>query len=183
MLSISQTLDRDWGRLCELANLTPQKRRFRHGFSPRFAPVTLIRLAQYLHQNAWPRLAKIPSLVNFVAFGIEVPPRLPIGPGLVIMHTQGTVLGANSIGENFTVYHQVTLGAKDMDFSYTPTKRPTIGSNVTVSVGAKILGGITLEDGCVIGANAVVLKDVPAGLIAVGIPARNINKKSELSEV
>jgi serine O-acetyltransferase len=94
------------------------------------------------------------------------------------MHTQGTVLGANSIGDNFTVYHQVTLGAKSMDFIYTPTKRPTVGNNVTVSVGAKVLGGIELGDGCVVGANAVVLKDVPAGFIAIGIPARNMDKKS-----
>lgn len=92
------------------------------------------------------------------------------------MHTQGTVLGAASIGKNFTVYHQVTLGAIEMDFNYTPFLRPTIKDNVVVGVGAKVLGGLTLGNDCVIGANAVVLHDVPEGFTAVGVPARNIPK-------
>lgn len=177
---LSDFLDADWERLTFLSNTSQRPRRLRDSLSPRFAPVVLIRIAQFLYAAGWCRLAKLPALVNFVVFGIEVPPRLTIGSGLVVMHTQGTVLGANSIGNNFTVYHQVTLGAKGMDFKYTLTQRPSVGNNVTVSVGAKVLGGITLEDGCVVAASAVVLKDVPAGFTAIGIPARNIGKKSKI---
>jgi serine O-acetyltransferase len=172
MISTSNLLDKDWERLCELANKSPRKRRVQNLLSPRFLPVVLIRISHKLHNCGWRLLAKIPALINFTVFGIEVPPRLQIGPGLVIMHTYGTVLGARLIGANFTVYHQVTLGAKDIDFDYNPSKRPTIESNVIVCVGAKVLGGVTIGDDCIVGANAVVLQDVPPRSTAVGVPAR-----------
>lgn len=173
MRRLSKFLDSDWVRLNSLAGFPPGKRNFLHSFSPRFAPVVLIRTAQCLHRAGWHRLAKIPALLNFVLFGIEVPPRIPIGPGLVLMHTQGTVLGAASIGENVTIYHQVTIGAVEMDFAYTPILRPVVGDDVVIGVGAKVLGALTLGDGCVIGANAVVVKDVPTRHVAMGIPAKN----------
>lgn len=176
---LSQLLDADWARLNTLAGAPPQQRRLLDSFSPRFAPVALVRTAQSLHASGWPRLAKFPALVNFVLFGIEVPPRIPIGPGLVLMHTQGTVLGAATIGANVTLYHQVTLGAVEMDFSYTPSLRPIVGDGVIIGVGAKVLGGLTLGHDSMVGANAVVLKNVPPGHVAVGIPAENLAPKSE----
>jgi serine O-acetyltransferase len=178
MSRLSDLLDADWARLGELSGAPPRPRRMRHAFSPRFAPVALIRAAQCLQMSGWARLAKLPALANFVLFGIEVPPRLPIGPGLVLMHTQGTVLGAAAIGANVTLYQQVTLGAKDMDFAYTLSLRPTVEEGVIVSAGAKVLGGLTLGQGCVVGANAVVLEDVPPGHVAVGIPARHLPPRS-----
>jgi len=174
MSRLSSILDADWARLAHLSGAALRRRRFRHAFSPRFAPVTLIRLAHVLHAAGWSRLAKLPALANFVVFGIEVPPRLEIGPGLVLMHTQGTVLGAARIGANVTLYQQVTLGAKVMDFAYTPALRPVVEDEVVVSAGAKVLGGLTLASRSVVGANAVVLEDVPADHLAVGVPARNI---------
>ena len=179
MSRLSDLLDSDWARLNSLAAATLRQRRPHHAFSPRFAPVTLVRTAQCLHATGWQRLAKLPALVNFVLFGIEVPPRIPIGPGLVLMHTHGTVLGAASIGANVTLYHQVTLGAVEMDFAYTPTLRPIVGDGVIIGVGAKVLGGLTLGHGSVVGANAVVLKNVPPGYVAIGIPAKNLPPKSE----
>jgi serine O-acetyltransferase len=164
-----------------LAGFAMRQRRAHHAFSPRFAPVTLVRTAQCLHATGWQRLAKLPALVNFVLFGIEVPPRIPIGPGLVLMHTQGTVLGAASIGANVTLYHQVTLGAVEMDFAYTAMLRPIIGDGVVIGVGAKVLGGLTLGNGSVVGANAVVIKNVPPGYVAIGVPARNLSPKGERS--
>lgn len=178
MSRLSDLLDADWARLGTLSGATPRPRRLRHAFSPRFAPVALIRAAQCLQAAGWPRLAKIPALTNFVLFGIEVPPRLPIGPGLVLMHTHGTVLGAANIGANVTLYQQVTLGARDMDFAYTLALRPTVEDGVIVSAGAKVLGGLTLGRECVVGANAVVLGDVPPGHVAVGVPARHLAPKS-----
>lgn len=175
--SLSSLLDKDWARLNELAG-TPQKQRnLLNTFSYRFAPVTILRLAHHLHSAGWINFAKLPAFVNFVLFGIEVPPRLHIGPGLVLTHTQGTVLGAASIGKNVTIYQQVTLGAKDMDFAYTCSLRPVVEDGVIVSSGSKVLGNIVLGQGCVVGANAVVLSSVPPGYKAVGIPARNLPPK------
>lgn len=178
MSQLSEFLDADWARLKALSNATQQPRRLRNIFSPRFAPVVLVRVAQCLHASGWLRLAKLPALVNFVFFGIEVPPRIRIGPGLVLMHTQGTVLGAASIGQNVTIYHQVTLGAVNMDFTYRASLRPIVSDEVIIGVGAKVLGGLTLGKGSVIGANAVVLSNVPSGHIAVGIPAKNLLPKT-----
>jgi len=173
MRRLLELLDADWARLSALAGSPARPRRFLHSFSSRFAPVVFIRLAQCLHSAGWSRLAKLSALFNFVLFGIEVPPRMPIGPGLVLMHTQGTVLGASSIGSDVTIYHQVTLGARYLDFAYLLSQRPVIEDNVVISAGAKVLGGLTLGRGCVVGANAVVLKDVPPEYLAVGVPARN----------
>ena len=179
MSRLSDLLDADWARLAVLSNISPSSRCVWHAFSPRFAPVVLIRLANFFHHQGWPHFAKLPSLLNFIFFGIEVPPRISIGPGLVLMHTQGTVIGAACIGENVTIYHQVTLGAVVMDFAYTPALRPQVGDGVVIGVGAKVLGGITLGIGSVIGANAVVLKNVPAGHTAIGVPAKFLAPKSD----
>jgi serine O-acetyltransferase len=176
---LSDLLDADWARLAALSNTRPRPRGLRHALSPRFAPVVLIRIAQCLYATGWSRLAKLPALVNFVLFGIEVPPRISIGTGLVLMHTQGTVLGAASIGKNVTIYHQVTLGAVAMDFAYTPSLRPIVGDGVVIGVGAKVLGGLTLGYSSVVGANAVVLKNVLPGHVAIGIPAKILPPKSE----
>ena len=126
-------------------------------------------------------LCEVACIGQLVLFGLEVPPRLPIGPGLVLTHTQGTVLGAASIGTNVTLYQQVTLGARGMDFAYTLSLRPVLEDGVVVSAGAKVLGGLVLGQGCVVGANAVVLSDVPPGYVAMGVPARNFPPKNERS--
>jgi serine O-acetyltransferase len=165
-------LDADWARLCSLIGTPDIPRRWTHHFGPRFAPVALVRYAQIAHARGYRRIAKVFSLVNFMLFNLEVPARLAIGPGLVIPHPQGTVLGASKIGINATIFHQVTLGGKVADFEYDAEKRPCVGDNVILSVGAKILGPVQLGDGCVIGANAVVLDDVPPGAMAVGVPAK-----------
>jgi serine O-acetyltransferase len=174
MPSIGSYLDADWSRLQALAERPPSRRRLGSHFSPRFAPVSLIRLAHALYSRRWTRCSRFAALVNFVVFGIEVPPRLEIGPGLVIMHTQGTVLGAASIGANVTIYQQVTLGARTADFAYTASLRPVVEDGVTITAGAKVLGALTLGRGSLVGANAVVLRDVPPNAVAVGVPARFI---------
>ena len=176
---LSDFLDADWARLAVLAGTAPRRRRLWDVLAPRFAPVALVRSAQCLHLAGWVRLAKLPALVNFVLFGLEVPPKLPIGQGLVLMHTQGTVLGAGSIGANVTLYQQVTLGAREMDFAYTLSLRPVVEDGVVVGAGAKVLGGLVLGQGCMVGANAVVLKNVPPGYVAIGIPAKNLPPRSK----
>lgn len=173
MSFLSSYLTADWNRLTSLVNSTPSSLKLRHFFSPRFAPVVLIRISHCLHINRWTRLAKLPALFNFIIFGIEVPPSLKIGKGLVLMHTQGTVLGAASIGCNVTIYHQVTLGAKMVNFNFDPSLRPIVDDDVTIYVGGKVLGGLTLGRGSVVGANAVVLRSVEPLHLAIGIPAKN----------
>lgn len=145
--------------------------------SPRFVPVLLCRLAHWFYRLKLGPVAKLVSLLNFFLFGIEVAVRCPIGKGLFLPHTQGTVVGAWSIGENATIFQGVTLGAREVDFSYQESSRPTVGDGVTIGSGAKVLGGLTLGSGSRIGANAVVLSDVAPGFVAVGIPAKTVDKK------
>ncbi len=167
-----ELLDADWMRLCEFSGAPARPRRWRDNFSPRFASVYLVRAAHALSTSRLAPLAKVCSLLNFVVFGIEVPPRLAIGPGLVLPHTQGTVIGAGYIGSNVIIYQQVTLGAKLADFGYDIAKRPHVEDGVIITAGAKVLGPVRLGAGCIVGANAVVLSDVPPKAVAVGVPAR-----------
>lgn len=146
--------------------------------SPRFMPVFLCRVAHALHRHGLGPLAKLVSLLNFFAFGIEIAVRCPIGPGLFLPHTQGTVIGAWCIGANATIFQGVTLGAREVDFTYTEQTRPTLGDGVTVGAGAKLLGGITLADNVRVGANSVVLSSIPKDSLAVGAPARIVNATS-----
>ncbi len=141
-------------------------------FSPRFMPVVVFRLSHWCYQHGLSPLAKLFSLFNFVFFGLEIAVRCDIGPGLYFPHTQGTVIGAHTIGANATIYHNVTFGAREIDLVFTDASRPVVGSNVIVGAGAKVLGGVMLGDGARVGANAVVLQDVPAGATVVGIPAQ-----------
>ena len=140
--------------------------------SPRFVPVLLCRSAYGLYRMGLGPLAKAVSLLNFFCFGIEIAVRCPIGPGLFLPHTQGTVIGAWAVGRNATIFQGVTLGAREIDFTYTEQSRPTLGDDVTVGAGAKILGGLQLEDGVRVGANSVVLQSIPSKTLAVGVPAR-----------
>jgi len=129
------------------------------------------RIAHWLWKNEHCTLARIISQLNRFFTGIEIHPGATIGRRFFIDHGMGIVIGETAeIGDDVMLYHGVTLGGQDL----TKTKRhPTIGNNVTVGAGAKVLGPITIGDGSAIGANAVVTKDVPPCHIAVGIPAKN----------
>lgn len=175
-MTLLELLDADWDRLEALSNDHPRPRGWLSGLTPRFAPICLLRAAQTLHTGGWLRTAKLFSLLNVILFGLEVPARLSIGPGLIIAHTYGTILGAATIGANVTIYQQVTLGATEADFKFDASKRPVVEDNVIIAAGAKVLGRVRLGAGCTVGANAVVLNDVPPGLLAVGVPARIVDK-------
>ena len=109
--------------------------------------------------------------------GIEIHPAAKIGQRVFFDHAMGVVVGETAeIGDGCTIYQGVTLGGTSL---YKGTKRhPTLGKDVVVSAGAKVLGGFTVGDGAKIGSNAVVIKPVPAGATAVGIPARIIQSKT-----
>ncbi|APC05347.1 hypothetical protein AOC10_01785 [Polynucleobacter asymbioticus] len=171
-ITLINSLRADWGRLSILMGRPEIPLQLKSFFSPRFVHIVLIRCSHTLYIKNHLNLAKVLSLLNFLIFGIEVPSCLSIGPGLVIPHPQGIVMGANVIGSNLTIFHQVTLGAKSLDFSYDLKSRPIILNNVTISTGAKILGSVIIGNSCVIGANAVVLVDIPDNSRAVGVPAK-----------
>lgn len=102
--------------------------------------------------------------------GIEIHPGAKIGRGLFIDHGHGVVIGETcEIGDNVTIYQGVTLGGTGKE---TGKRHPTIGNNVMISAGAKVLGSITIGDDCKIGAGSVVLKDTPPYATVVGIPGR-----------
>jgi serine O-acetyltransferase len=105
-------------------------------------------------------------------YGIELPYTVKLGRRVVIEHQGAIVIhGHSEIGDDSIIRQGVTLGNKTLD---RPHDAPKLGRNVNVGAGAKILGAVTIGDGATVGANAVVVKDVPAGAIAVGIPAQII---------
>ena len=100
--------------------------------------------------------------------GADIPVNCQIGGGLMLPHPNGVVIAPDAnIGINCIIFQQVTIGTADGGY-------PTIGNNVLIGAGAKILGPVKIGDGAKIGANAVVLRDVPAGCAAAGVPARVI---------
>lgn len=92
-----------------------------------------------------------------------------IGGGLFIQHGFATVIGAEKIGKHCFINQQVTIG-------YNGDKAPIIGDNVTITCGAKVIGGVHIGDNCIIGANSVVVKDIPSDSTVVGVPGRIIKK-------
>ena len=111
--------------------------------------------------------------------GIEIHPGATIGKGLFIDHGMGVVIGETAeIGDNVTIYHGVTLGGTG---KHKGKRHPTIGNNVLIGTGAKVLGPITVGDNAKIGANSVVLHNVPEGATAVGLRAKNILKSKAKS--
>lgn len=106
--------------------------------------------------------------------GIEIHPGATIGKSFFIDHGMGVVIGETTeIGDNCTIYQGVTLGGTGKD---TGKRHPTLGDNVLIGAGAKVLGPIKIEDNCKVAANAVVLKEIPENSTAVGIPAKVVRR-------
>ena len=129
----------------------------------------------WIHGFLW--LGRFTSHIARWLTGIEIHPGAKIGDRVFFDHAMGTVVGETAeIGDGCTIYQGVTLGGTSL---YKGAKRhPTLGKDVVVSAGAKVLGGFEVGDGAKIGSNAVVIKPVPAGATAVGIPARIIQSKA-----
>jgi serine O-acetyltransferase len=137
----------------------------------------LHRLAHWCWHHGLKWLGRFISHLARFFTGIEIHPGAKIGERVFFDHAMGVVVGETAeIGDGCTIYQGVTLGGTSL---YKGTKRhPTLGRDVVVSAGAKILGGFEVGDGAKIGSNAVVIKPVPAGATAVGIPARIIPSKT-----
>jgi serine O-acetyltransferase len=143
---------------------------------PGLHAIWFYRMAHWLwnHDLLW--LGRLVSHLGRMLSGIEIHPGAKIGPGFFIDHGMGVVIGETAeIGANATLYHGVTLGGT----SWNKGKRhPTLEDDVVVGAGAKILGPITIGARTRVGANAVVVKSVPAGSVVVGIPGRVTHRKS-----
>ena len=132
--------------------------------------VWIHRVAHKLWQKNLKTLARWISTWNRFLTGIEIHPGAEIGKRLFIDHGMGVVIGETAIiGDDCTLYHGVTLGGTSLEKG---KRHPTLGNNVVIGAGAKILGPITLGDNSSVGANSVVIKEVPENSTAVGIPAR-----------
>ena len=130
----------------------------------------------WVHDFKW--LGRFLSHIGRFLTGIEIHPGATIGERVFFDHAMGVVVGETAeIGDGCTIYKGVTLGGTSL---YKGAKRhPTLGRDVVVGAGAKVLGGFTVGDGAKVGSNAVVTKPVPAGATAVGNPARIIEAESD----
>lgn len=137
---------------------------------PGFHAVLIYRFAHALWKHNLFFLARFTSHIGRFLTGIEIHPGAKIGKGFFIDHGMGVVIGETAeIGDNCTLYHQVTLGGT----SWAKEKRhPTLGNNVVIGAGAKVLGPFRVGDDARIGSNSVVVKEVPDHSTVVGIPGR-----------
>ncbi len=130
-------------------------------------------VAHFLWTKKWKTLARVWSQVGRLLTGIEIHPGATIGKNLFIDHGMGVVIGETAtIGDHCTIYHGVTLGGKG--HAKGGKRHPDIGQGVMIGAGAQVLGAISVGDGARVGANSVVMKDVPPGISVMGIPARVI---------
>jgi serine O-acetyltransferase len=144
---------------------------------PGLHAVVLHRPAHWCWTHGLKWLGRFISHLSRFVTGIEIHPGAVLGERVFFDHAMGTVVGETAeIGDGCTIYQGVTLGGTSL---YKGAKRhPTLGKDVVVSAGAKVLGGFVVGDGAKIGSNAVVIKPVPAGATAIGIPARILPSKA-----
>ncbi|MEY4591754.1 MAG: serine O-acetyltransferase [Pseudomonadota bacterium] len=125
-------------------------------------------------------LARFMAHLSRFFTGIEIHPGATVGRRFFIDHGMGVVIGETAvIGDDVTLYHGVTLGGTSWNKG---RRHPTLGNGVVIGTGAKVLGPITIGEGAKVGSNAVVVKDVPPGMTAVGNPARLIDNSTEAKQ-
>ena len=128
------------------------------------------RLAHAMWRHGWTIPARFLSHVSRFVTGIEIHPAAKLGPGLFIDHGMGVVIGETAeVGENVTLLQGVTLGGTSLKRE---KRHPTLGNNVVVGAGAKIIGAFKIGDGSRIGAGSVVVREVPTNSVVVGVPGR-----------
>ncbi len=147
---------------------------------PGIKAVLLYRISHFFFKLGMPYVPRYLSEISRQLTGIEIHPGADIGNEFFIDHSGGVVIGETSvIGNNVTIYQGVVLGGVSMD----PVKRhPTLGDNIVVGTGAKLLGPIKIGDNVRIGANSVVVSDVPPNSLVVGVPGRVVSRKGEKIE-
>ena len=142
---------------------------------PGFHALCFHRLAHALWLKKFKVCARWLAHLSRFLTGIEIHPGAVIGENLFIDHGMGVVIGETTvIGNNVTLYQGVALGGKGDPAEVGQKRHPTLGNNVIVGSGAKVLGNVVVGEGAVIGANAVVTRDIPAHITVTGIPAREL---------
>ena len=141
------------------------------------------KIANFFAIAKFDLIARIISQFSRFLTGIEIHPKAKIGKNLFIDHGMGVVIGETSeIGNNVTIYHNVTLGGIAPSINSNDQRNikrhPTLEDNVVVGSGAQILGPIIIKKNSLVGANAVVTKDVPENAVMIGIPAKNVGTTS-----
>lgn len=154
---------------------------------PGFHALLYYRMSHWLWQRNFHLLGRLLSYFGRIITGIEIHPGATIGDGFFIDHGTGVVIGETAeIGKNVTLYHDVTLGgiapSVDSDSQRNQKRHPTLLDGVIVGSGAQVLGPITVGKDARVGANSVVLRDVPDAATVVGIPARIARGKSAEAE-
>lgn len=141
---------------------------------PGFHAVTIHRISHWLYRKKLFLLARVISTISRFLTNVDIHPGAKIGKGVFIDHGLGVVIGETvEIGNNVTIYQGSTLGGTGKDKG---KRHPTIGNNVVISSGAKVLGPFKVGDNSKIGAGAVVLKEVPPNCTVVGVPGRIVIK-------
>jgi serine O-acetyltransferase len=144
---------------------------------PGFHAILLHRLAHSLHAAGFVLLARILSQVNRLFTGIEIHPGARIGRRFFIDHGMGVVIGETTIiGDDVLLYQGVTLGGTGKEKG---KRHPTVGNNVVIGTGAKILGNIRIGNHTKVGAGSVVIRSVPDNSTVVGVPARVVRSRGD----
>jgi serine O-acetyltransferase len=142
---------------------------------PGLHAVGIHQISSYFWRHGFYTTGRFVSHLGRFLTGIEIHPGAKLGRRFVIDHGMGVVIGETAeIGDDVYIYHQVTLGGTTLEHG---KRHPTVGNNVIIGAGAKVLGAIQIGDGARIGANAVVIAPVPAETTVVGIPARPVDRE------
>lgn len=133
------------------------------------------RISNYFWRHGMKFPARFLSHVSRLFTGIEIHPGATIGRRFFIDHGAGVVIGETAeVGDDVVIYQGVTLGGVSMSKG---KRHPTIGSEVVIGAGAKVLGPVLIGDGAMVGSGSVVVKDIPADCVAVGVPAKVISRR------
>lgn len=148
---------------------------------PGFHVMTLFHpLAHFLYRKGWRTAARFWAHIGRALTGIEIHPGATIGRHLFIDHGMGVVIGETAtIGDGCTIYHGVTLGGRGGKEG--GKRHPDIGNCVVIGTGAQILGAITIGEKARVGANSVVIHDVPSGASVMGIPAAIVSRRDNVA--
>ena len=132
------------------------------------------RISQWLWNRGARLAARVFAEFTRILTGVEIHPGAVLGSGLFIDHATGVVIGETAeVGDDVTIYHGVTLGGTGAE---TGKRHPTVGDRVIIGAGAKVLGPIKIGDDSRIGANAVVVKEVPSSSVVVGVPGQIVSR-------
>lgn len=133
-------------------------------------------ISHFLYKKNLLFLARLISQIARFLTGIEIHPGATLGAGILIDHGMGVVIGETAeLGDRITIYHGTTLGGTGKEKG---KRHPTVGNNVVIGAGSKVLGNISIGSNSKIGANSVVINDVPEGATVVGIPGRVVKIKN-----